>query len=237
MRCCHQYCDQGRCELLEWEWVDFGPMSMSGLGEMQVKGSRYTTAVTETYTIEIQAYGVEDNLICRLCWSREDPIHTWRDSSKGPYFSPYGSDWFDVGRVVIHKKGALRAQSDAELSDSKAKRPYVLYTPHRITDLRVRMVEPATMHRHGTATGMGDKDACYANAGDHDGREPCYRKTPGSMATLGYRVGIAETRSLPGCTRTEATRRWPAIVIGAITGSMGCRPGHIEAIYTVGTRR
>ena len=130
-----EYCSQGRCKAIEWDWTDFAPGTFGGLGDMQLRGQIYTTVLDQIHSVEIYAYGMEDYL------------HPPELIVEGKYSEVFGDDWFNIGKVLVYNKNIHDAEEGGN--------PYVLYTKYPITDLRLRMVVPYKHNVNKSATGYG----------------------------------------------------------------------------------
>lgn len=189
-----EYCSQGRCVLLDWAWQDLAPASFGGLSDSRYRltpdvWAGYSAAVGERYTVSLYAYGVEDY------------VHAPElvvEALGGPVF---GSTWTRLGRVQVHN--VTRAQGMI--------RPVVLESPYPFESLRVRMITPPYQNITAAATGLGafDRDFCVddlrksaAARGEDPAAadlSPCYRRAPGSLASVGYRVGIPLHEAIAAC--------------------------------------
>lgn len=197
-----EYCHQGRCVLKDWDWADFGPASFAGGASMrQDDGWARTDAIPQLYPVRIFAYGVEDYL---------RPPEILVQAKVDTAVVPEGdTSWKTLGRVIVHNKTQAEAGS--------RRNSYVLDSPFPVSALRIRLVNPPAANLNGAATGMRDlpgpepserptwddadctkldgvgqprtsgKPLCQAG-----GLGNAYRRSPGSRATLGYRVGIPE---------------------------------------------
>lgn len=190
-----EFCNQGRCQMFEWEWNDFAPATFNGLGEVQYEnGDRYTTAIDQSYPVEIKAFGVEDYL------TPPEII------VEGKYDKAYDGEWFDIGTVRVYNKNEVEAGIN----------PYVVNSPHPITELRLRLISPPYENHNAGSTGLmhGAEQHFCCSHWSADGtqcleRDPgaCTYRPTGSRATIGYPVGIptraarkaCAERGLPNC--------------------------------------
>jgi hypothetical protein len=186
-----EFCRNGRCESLRWDWSDVAPATLSGLGETSyanVPGAIRTVAVGEGTAIEIKAYGKGDyghspELLVEAQLNRSGGI------SPGAY---YAGEWFRVGRVMVDN----RTKNDA------LAHPYVLHVPHPISDLRMRLVHTPYENLDNTATGLGskDKDFCVAEVGTGS-QARCKLRPPGSRQHLGYAAEVPFDLQARECAR------------------------------------
>jgi hypothetical protein len=192
-----EYCHLGRCEVFEWKWWEISPASLSGMGEMQFDLSRqsYSIAKPQLYPIEIEAYGVGDYL------HPPEIFVEGKVTTEGAQV--FGGDWFIIGRVLVHN------ETEREMKQSE---PYVLYTPHPVTNLRLRLVTPPFENLNAASTGLSrrDKSFCYAQAeawaaqtGTAVDYTPCFRRASGSRFTLGYEAAIPSWRVYQSCDEED----------------------------------
>lgn len=174
-----QYCKQGRCVLFDWDWTDFAPATFSGLGEssFDIPGTGLTAAVPQLWPVEIQAYGVEDY--------DHPPEVLVQGKAK-----EYGGDWFDIGQILVYNKDKTAAGSN----------PYILQTPYKITELRLRLITSPYENLNAASSGLmsKDEDFCLDLIGPKD-KSACTRRAAGSRASLGYRIGIPLYESRAAC--------------------------------------
>lgn len=189
-----QFCNQGRCDVLGWDWWDLGPASFAGLGTTRHRvppdptnaWMGYTQTVDQYVPVEIQAYGVADYTI-----SPEIVVEV----KGGPF---YGGTWHRLARLVVHNRTRVEAQNH----------PYTLRAEHVFNDMRVRLVTSPYENLTGAATGIGDTDADFcindidvlaAATGGTADYTACYRQAQGSRYTNGYRVGIPMHEAIASC--------------------------------------
>ncbi|MEW5850752.1 MAG: LamG-like jellyroll fold domain-containing protein [Myxococcota bacterium] len=194
-----EYCRQGRCVSLDWDWTDFAPGSLSGLTETvyeHVPGAIRTVAVGEASNITIKAYG------------KGDYSHPPEIIVEGKLVAPdgaslYNGNWFRLGRLFIHNRTKQEADG----------KPLVLHVPHPVTDLRIRLVHTPYENLDGTATGLGltDKDFCRADvereAAEHNrpvDYSRCVHRAPGSIQQLGYPMDVPFDDQVAECRRGHA---------------------------------
>jgi hypothetical protein len=163
-----EYCKQGRCVTFDWSWTDFAPATLSGLGEMRLRDMPYTEAIPQLYPVTIGAYGASD-------YGQAPRLLVQGRLGSGP---PQMLDrWFDIGTITVYNRTAGEA----------AARPYTLLTTHRLTDLRIKLINPPIGNRSGASTGLAhlgrDDEFCGVD-------RSCDRRPPSSRATLGYDVEI-----------------------------------------------
>lgn len=195
-----EVCQRGRCVLKDWDWTDFAPISFAGLSETRFRRPPdfdngfgwpgYTQAVDQRIPVEITAYGVGDH---------QHPPEVAVEVKGGGF---YGDAW--------HRLGAVRVYHATE-SAARA-RPYVLMSPYKFTDMRLRLIiDPyANVTAGGNGLRAQDKDFCEddwrAFCEEHDcaglGR-PCVRRAPGSQANLGYPVGLPPALAIDACQAAE----------------------------------
>ncbi|MCU0664069.1 MAG: hypothetical protein MUC50_17300, partial [Myxococcota bacterium] len=180
-----EFCQKGRCVGFEWQWNDISPMTMSGLGQMQmmVENAWTTVALSQSYPVEINAYGVEDYL------HSPQIIVEGRVSGSGTGMpAPYGDTWFEIGVVSVHNRSQTEAMQN----------PYTVSSPYPMTEVRLRLISPplenANQGNHGLLN--GEKDFCAEWNTD---RNECVYRATGSRATIGYRVGIPLNESRKAC--------------------------------------
>ncbi|MBI5497402.1 MAG: hypothetical protein HY904_20475 [Deltaproteobacteria bacterium] len=189
-----EFCRNGRCEALRWDWTDVAPASLLGLAEtgyQSVPGAVRTVAVGEGTAIEVKAYGKGDyghspELLVEAQLVRSGGV------SAGSY---YGGEWFRVGRIMVDN----RTRADA------AAHPYVLHVPHPISDLRMRLVHTPYENLDNAATGLGakDKDFCLADVGTGS-QARCKYRPPGSAQHLGYAAEVSFDQVARDCARDHA---------------------------------
>lgn len=187
-------CRQGRCVIEEWTWDDLSPATWAGLGEARYKnledmGGYYTRVMPQLYPVTIQAYGVGDYGIAPELFveGRAQGVHD--------------NGWFVIGTVSVYNITQQEAVAH----------PYVLTTSHPLTDLRMRLVDQPYTNLNVAATGLLQHDAVHCavatmlglgtSGGGDDDSEICYRRTPGSFATMGYRVGLQRYQALQDACR------------------------------------
>jgi hypothetical protein len=191
-----EYCDQGECRLIDWDWPDMSPLSFSGAGEMQFEGiaqdvsQGYQVAINQRYEIEIRAFGVEDYLHAPTVIVEGKP-------------SPQGGDgWAFLGYLQVENKTV----NDA------AQNPYRLRTPYKIEDIRLRQLVRPYANLNGSATGYelesGDVYCHLPDGGVRTGPDggpfdDCAE--PGSRANRGYRAGIPRYEQLVACEASGST--------------------------------
>jgi hypothetical protein len=180
-----QYCKRGRCAAFDWSWQDLAPATLAGSGETQfnLPNLPVTTAISQLYPVEIEAYGVED-----YGHPPELAVEGKIDTQGAQV---YGTGWFDLGRVLVYNRTKGEAGS----------RKYTVYSPYPVTQLRLRLLTPPYENMNAGATGLLARDAqfCNAKAWSQGDRSACYRRASGSRPTVGYAVSIPEW---------EARRAW-----------------------------
>ncbi len=214
-----EYCDRGQCVLLDWDWWDLAPATLSGGGEFRPAvppdplnaWNGYTQAVDQRVPIRISAYGVED-------WGQAPEIVV--EAKGGPF---YGDTWHRIGRLMVHHRTRIRAQA----------KPYTLTSPHPFNDLRLRLITAPYHNQTGAASGLmdGDRDFCLADfqalaelAGTPDAPPtPCYRNAQGSLYALGYRLGLPEHEAIAAC-REQRHPGCPTVAQGEHDYLYGGRP-------------
>jgi|GEM_PF-1930204 len=189
-----EYCDAGRCVLLDWDWWDLAPASFAGLGVARRElppdpangWNGYTQAVDQRIPISISAYGVED-------WRRSPELLV--EVRGGPFYS---SEWHTVGKLIVHHRTRTRAQSE----------PYLITSPHPFNDLRLRLVTSPVGNPTGGATGLREHDVpfCVASllanvlgATDTLARATCSALAQGSRYLVGYPVGVPDNDAIAFC--------------------------------------
>ena len=187
-----EYCSRGRCELHDWTWWDFAPMTLAGMSAARYEippdptglWNGYAVAVDQRIPIEIKAYGVSDythapELVVEV---RGGPV--------------YGTDWTRLGKIMVYHTRRTPAHGQ----------PYRLGSPYPFEDLRLRLVTGPSRNVMAGATGLGetDKDFCeddYVQSGGDPADTPlaCTHRAQGSYYNLGYRVGIPEHEASAAC--------------------------------------
>ncbi len=175
-----EYCRQGKCALLDWDWPDLSPATFSGMGEMlsinhggtPADPLIYTDATAQFHTVQLEAYGVGDYL-----GAPELLVEVHGASMYG------GDGWFEIGRVLVHNK----TRNDAE----DIARRYRVTSPYPFDAVRVKLVIPPYSNLNGAATGLGNRVAAHC-AGNARNCAALEQTNPGSRAYLGYRIGIPE---------------------------------------------
>ena len=189
-----EFCRNGRCESLRWDWTDVAPASLQGLAETgytTVPGAIRTVALGESTAIEIKAYGKGDyghspELLVEAQLVRSGGVNP------GSYYS---GEWFRVGRIMVDN----RTKADA------MGHPFVLQVPHPISDLRMRLVHTPYENLDNAATGLGakDKDFCVADVGTGSTAR-CKFRPPGSAQHLGYSAEVPFDQQARDCARDRA---------------------------------
>ena len=187
-----EYCNQGRCELLDWSWWDLAPMTMMGLSESRVLvppspqdgWNGYTQSVEQRIPVRVTAYGVAD-------YGHAPEVVV--EARGGPF---YGSNWQRLGKLTVYHAW----RGDAERS------PYVLDSPFPFSELRLRLVTGPYQNDMAGASGLRehDKDFChddYVSSGGDPSQTalPCYERAQGSRFNLGYDFGIPARQGLEAC--------------------------------------
>ncbi len=198
-----EYCSQGRCVLLDWDWWDLAPATFAGVSEARKEvppgdgWNGYTQAIDQRIPIKLVAYGVAD-------YARSPEVVV--EVKGGPF---YGGDWHRVAMAQVHARTATEAQRE----------PIQLSSPHIFNAMRLRLVTGPYSNVSGAATGLGpaDKDFCAADLARHNAEvsahnaanpgaerplaDPsvCYLRAQGSRFNLGYRVGIPLHESIRAC--------------------------------------
>ena len=187
-----EYCNQGRCELLDWDWWDLAPISFAGLSVGRLERppapdegwNGYTQAVDQRVPIKLWTYGVSD-------FGQAPEVVV--EARGGPF---YGGTWHRIGKITVYHTRRL----DAQVA------PYTLTSPYPFTDLRLRLVTGPYQNLMGGATGLGaqDKDFCRADyvAAGHDPADlalPCYHRAQGSRFSLGYRGALPMHEAVAAC--------------------------------------
>jgi hypothetical protein len=175
-----EYCRNGRCVLLDWDWPDFSPATLSGMGEMLSVNHGvtpdfplvYTEATAQFHAVEFEAYGVADYL-------GAPEVHVEVLDS-----GMYGGDgWISLGRVSVYNKTKTEA--------ADASHRYRVNSPYPFTAVRLRLVLPPYSNLNAAATGLGSRLAAQCD-GDAQNCAPREAVHPGSRKYLGYRIGIPE---------------------------------------------
>ncbi len=189
-----EYCQQGRCVLLDWDWPDLAPASFVGLSDARYnlppnQWQGYSAAVGESFPIEIYAYGVSDHT-----HAPEVVV----EAKGGPL---YGNTWTRLGKAVINNK--TRAQAGAK--------PIIIDSPYPYESIRLRMVNSPYQNLTAAANGLRENDSEFcikdirqsAIARGENPLEadfsPCFRRAPGSMVNIGYRLGLPMHEAIKAC--------------------------------------
>lgn len=189
-----EYCDQGRCVLLDWDWPDLSPASFVGLDDARPQlppqaWEGYTAAVGERFIVELMAYGVEDH---------NHAPEVVVEVRGGP---AWGSSWARLGRALIHNKTRVQGQS----------KPVVFESPFPFDDIRVRLINAPYQNLSYGATGLGPEDSQFCvsdlratavlRGEDPEAVDlsPCYRRSPNSRDNLGYELGIPTHEAIAAC--------------------------------------
>ena len=195
-----EFCDRGRCVLLEWDWWDLAPATMAGGGEPRLTvppdpgnaWNGYTQAVDQRVPITVTAYGVEDWL------SSPEMVVEVRG---GPF---YNDNWSRVAKVLVHNRTRVEALSN----------PYTVSSPYPFNDMRFRMVQSEFANLNGGATGFRDNDdqfcieqylATVKNANAADAALVCSRQAQGSRYALGYPSNVAFHQAIADCRASNHT--------------------------------
>lgn len=175
-----EYCRNGRCALLDWDWPDFSPATLSGMGEMLSVNHGgtpedplvYTEATAQFHSVEFEAYGVADYL-----GPPEVQVEVLDSGMYG------GDHWISLGRVAVYNKTKTEAED--------ASRRYRVNSPYPFSAVRLRLVLPPYSNLNAAATGLGRRLAAQCD-GDALNCAPREAIHPGSRKYLGYRIGIPE---------------------------------------------
>jgi hypothetical protein len=178
-----EFCRNGRCQMLEWSWADFAPATFSGLGEPRydLANLRYTTAISQLYSVTVEAYGVEDYA------HAPELLVEGRVTTAGAQV--LDGNWFRLGRLLVSNKTPSQATGH----------PMVLHTPYAVTDLRLRLITPPTEDLNAASTGLMERDQefCWQAAeawaafnGTMVDYGPCVWRASGSRNQLGYPASI-----------------------------------------------
>ncbi|MFT7582847.1 MAG: hypothetical protein ACI9MR_004531, partial [Myxococcota bacterium] len=189
-----EFCDAGRCVLLDWDWWDLAPASFAGLGAQRRivapdpanAWNGYTQAVDQRIPVKITAYGVED-------WNRSPEMLV--EVRGGPF---YGSEWNTIGKISVHHRTMVQARTA----------PYTLTSPSPFNDLRLRLVTSPAGNPTGGATGLRERDVAFCVAAflanvpgataDLAGAT-CSAQAQGSRYLVGYPVGLTDNDAISFC--------------------------------------
>ncbi|MGM0577189.1 MAG: LamG-like jellyroll fold domain-containing protein [Myxococcota bacterium] len=189
-----EYCDQGRCALLDWDWGDLAPATFAGLGQMRRTvppdasngWHGYTQAVDQRIPVEVRAYGVED-------WLKAPEMVV--EVRGGPF---YGSEWRRIGKIRVHNRTRVEANNS----------PYELMSPRPFNDMRLRLVTSPYENATGAATGLREHDDAFCVA-DYLSSVPgatkaeaayaCSHLAQGSRYTVGAAVGVTTHEAIADC--------------------------------------
>ena len=213
-----EYCDAGRCVLLDWDWWDIAPASFAGLGDTRQRvppdptnaWNGYTQAVDQRVPISITAYGVED-------WKRSPEVLV--EVRGGPFYS---SEWHTVGKIAVHHRTRVQAQTA----------PYLITSPHPFNDLRLRLVTPPAGNPTGGATGLREHDVPFCVASflanvpgstDAVARATCSALAQGSRYLVGYPVGLPDNDAIAFC-RAQGHAGCPTVAQGEDDFLQGGQP-------------
>jgi hypothetical protein len=156
-----EYCRNGRCVLKNWDWTDFAPMSLSGLGEMRQDGVAYTVAISQLVPITIKAYGMGDYVT---------PPELIVEGQADVFGE---GKWFTIGTISVYGRKTVEAEESE----------YQLISPVKRQQMRIRLVTPPSDNYNMAATGLPESEKfIYVTSNP--------RKASGSRYTLGYSAGI-----------------------------------------------
>lgn len=174
-----EFCKQGRCVPNRWDWTDLAPATFAGIGQMELSGITTTIATSQLYPVEVFAFGMED-------YGHDPEVQV-----EGIASGAYGGAWFEVGRITVTNKTAEQATG----------KPYVLYTPYKVNQLRFRLVNPPYANMTAGATGLTTRDSafCASDAWSAADRTLCYRRANSSMSQLGYPTNVSQLESIRAC--------------------------------------
>lgn len=190
-----EYCFQGRCRQFEWTWPDLAPASMVGLGRMGVDGLPETIVKDQLFPIHIWGYGVRDYL------HPPEVLVQGRAAN-----SPYGADWFDLGRFLVYHRTEGEATTNAPGQIGQFAMAHTVMTPYELNGLRLLLVQPPYENLANAATGMatlgesdrGGRDSEFcASSAPHSptDKRACWKLHSGSESVIGYELGIPRWRA------------------------------------------
>jgi len=192
-----EYCRQGRCVTLDWDWTDFAPASLGALSETvhtAVPGAVRTVAIGEMSVVEFKAYGRGD-------YGHPPEVLVEGRLVAADGRSYYGGEWFEIGRVYVYNE--TKPQADG--------RRHYLHVPHPVSDLRMRLVHTPYEDLNAAASGLGgrDKDFCRADAqasaraGEQPDFAACIYRPPGSRFHIGYEGQIPIEEIAAACRQKQ----------------------------------